>query len=183
MFVRAKHPQKGHKHLHKHDHEHYRSYTDGYNQRALYQKYKNNAALPLKGYGNDVLKYIKEHNMDTTKSPLKNRENKTKLSTAKTVQASSQLKPNIPKPSMKVTTEMMLYNEDTAPPAPSSTDYDYPDIYDPFLGYQLSEDYEYLTSWNFHQFRRMQILTFKRKFYWLKNSYLTRLSLDWIQPL
>ena len=146
MFVRAKHPQKGHKHLHKHDHEHYRSYTDGYNQRALYQKYKNNAALPLKGYGNDVLKYIKEHNMDTTNSPLKNGKNKTKLSTAKTVQASSQQGPNIPKPCMKVTTEMMLYNEDTAPPAPSSTDYDYPDIYDPFLGYQLSEDYEYLTS-------------------------------------
>ena len=143
MFVRAKHPQKGHKHLHKHDHEHYRSHTDGYNQRALYQKYQNNGPLPLKGYGNDVLKYIKEHNMDTTKSPLKDGKNKTKLNTTKTVQTSSQLEPNIPKPNMKVTTEMMLYNEDTAP---SINDYDYPDIYDPFLGYQLSEDYEYLTS-------------------------------------
>ena len=133
----------GHKHQHQHNHDHYGSYADGNNHRTFHEKNPDNSLVKLtqKGYGNDVMKYIKEHNMETL----------TKL------KSNSSDVPSIKYQNTSTTTSKKnLLAEEDENILINSLKNHYDDYYnyeynfgtynDPFKGYQLQEDEEYY-SW------------------------------------
>ena len=132
--------ETGHKHQHQHNHDHYGSYADGNNHRTFHEKNPDNSGVKVtqKGYGNDVMKYIKQHNMETL---TKLKSNSSDVPSIKYQNTST------------TTTKKNILTQEEENIVMNSHKNPYDDYYDyesnigtyndPFMGYQLQEDEEY----------------------------------------
>lgn len=132
----------GHKHLHSHNHDHYGAHVPTTSNHQKYNVHPNDnptitITTPKEGYNNDVLKYIKDHNIKTLSSMTKNRsDSKSKIS-----QRTPTTTTTTQRPTTKMDNEFMNGLHDYNMVAEEADS-----LYDPFMGYEMSEN-DYYYGW------------------------------------
>ena len=139
----------GHKHLHSHNHDHYGAHVPTTSNHQKYNEHPNDnptitITTPNNGYNNDVLKYIRDHNIKTLSSMANNK---------------SDRKPEIPQTTSTTTSATTTTTQPTSTATTAKTNeflnglHDYnmvaeedDSFYDPFMGYEMSEN-EYYYGW------------------------------------